>query len=130
MNRFFVVLVAAFLLVLAFFVSSFFMYEEIPIQLTVSEVVGFNVGTDKLYFGSIPPHSFGDRMIHIREGRFLFGRVNLKVFCDVSDWFYVSDNNFYLLRNHVKDVNVRVMVPSNAPPGDYNCTLRVYFFVV
>jgi len=128
MNSFVIVLSLTFIGVSLFFLSSFLTYEEIPIQLAVSEVVGFNVGDDALYFGSVPPGSYADRVIHVRNDRFLFGRVNIKVFGDAAPWVRVSDNNFYLQRGETADVKVSVAVPKKAFHQDYNGTLRVYFF--
>lgn len=130
MRRFFIVVGVTVLFVMLFVFSSFFTYDEIQVQLTVSDIVGFNVDTDALYLGSAPPGSSADRSIHIKNDRFLFGRVNIKVFGDVAPWLYASDNNFYLWRDEIKDVNIRVTVPKEVPYKDYNGTLRVYFFLV
>ena len=128
----FVIIVALALLFSAvlFFLSSFLAYEEIPIQLTVSEIVGFNVGSDALYFGSVPPGASADRVIHVANDRFPFGRVNIKVYGDVAPWTYVTDNNFYLAKNEVKDVGIIVRIAEDASRRDYNGTLRVYLFPV
>lgn len=129
MNRWVIVLCFTLLAIMGFFFSSFFTYEEIPVQLTVSDVVGFNVADDALYFGSVPPGSSADRVIHIKNDRFLFSRVNIKAFGKVAPWVYLSENNFYLRRNDIKDVNVRVVVPKDASYEDHNGTLKVYLFM-
>ncbi len=129
MRRFVIVLGLALLFsALMFFLSSFLSYEQIPIQLTVSDDVGFNVGTDALYFGSVPPGSSAHRVIHVRNDRFLFGRVNIKVFGEVAAWTSVTDNNFYLANNEIEDVRISVRIPADASHRDYNGTLRVYLF--
>lgn len=130
MNRLLFVTLVTLALAVLFFFSSFLKYDEIQVQLTVSEVVGFNVGTDALYLGSVPPGSSAHRVIHVRNDHFSFGRVNIKAFGDVAPWLSVSDNNFYLRRDEVGDVDVRVEVPEGVARGDYNGTLRVYFFPV
>ena len=113
---------------LVFFSSSFLSYEQIPVQFTVSDDVGFNVGTDILYFGSAPPGSSVHRVIHVKNDRFAFERVNIKVFGDVAPWTYVTDNNFYLKKNDIEDVKISIRIPGDASLKDYNGTIRVYLF--
>lgn len=131
MRRFVIILALALLFsALIFFLSSFFSYERIPVQLTVSDDVGFNVGTDALYFGSAPPGSSVDRVIHIKNDPFFFGRVNIKVFGEVSPWTYVTDNNFYLANNEIEDVTISITIPEDTSRKDYNGTLRIYLFPI
>ncbi len=130
MKRFIAVAVSVLILAALFFLSSFLKYDEVPVQLSVSDVVGFNVGTDALYFGSVPPGSSAHRVIHVKNDRFAFGRANIKAFGDAARWLSVSDNNFYLRRDEVRDVEVKVDIPRGLDYGDYNGTLRVYFFPV
>lgn len=127
---YFVVLCLILIGIMAFIISSFLVYYEVPVQLNVNDVLGFNVGTDELYFGSVQPGGFGHRMIHIKNDRFLFARANIKVYGNSAPWIYVSDNNFYLWKDQVKDVEVKVLVPEDVMYGDYNATLRVYLFLV
>lgn len=130
LNRILIVALLTLILIIGFMISSFFEYDKMDVQLTVSNILGFNVGTDALYLGAVPPGNSANRMIHIKNDRFLFGRVNIKTEGDSADWIYVSDNNFYLKRNEIKDINVRAIVPKDAAYGDYNGTIKVYFFLI
>lgn len=130
LNRTLIVVLLTLTLISGFMVSSFFEYDKIDVQLTVSNIIGFNVGTDALYLGAVPPGNSANRMIHIRNDRFLFGRVNIKTEGAPADWLYVSDNNFYLKKDETKDINVRAVVPKDAAYGEYNGTIKVYFFLV
>jgi len=131
--KFFLVLV----MVLAFLVASpFFLYEKIMLcdyleldsYLTIGTNLGFNVDTDALYFGTVPPGLSASRSVYINESNCGKVKVIIKVEGEFKDWVTISDNGFILLREEGKSVDFQVNVPNDAVFGDYNSKVKFYFW--
>jgi hypothetical protein len=98
--------------------------QEVPFSVQVKDgMLGFNAGTDQLYFGSMPPGGFGERKINLQtlEQR----TVVIKVHGEQASWIRVSENGFSI--NGTREVIFRCNVPSDAAPGNYSGTVRVEF---
>ena len=106
--------------------------EEVPlaVHLNVSDnarTVGFNVGTDALWFGRIPPGAGGSRQMMVAN-HFAYPReVEIRTEGNVSQWVTVTPSAFPLDSNEGAYVEVSVDVPRNATPAEYDGMLTVLF---
>jgi hypothetical protein len=93
--------------------------KSIPIEVTVTNtsLLGFNTGTDKLYFGTTNPGGISDRTAAIVTS--YESIVTVSVAGQVDGWVSVSENNIRMIPNEPRDIRVRLRVPENATPGNY-----------
>jgi len=101
--------------------------KRIEMQLKVDNYLGFNVDTDKLYFGVIPQGNTGTRRVVIENKNYEKSVVRIKLNGDLKDWIIVSENNFALKRGEAKEVKVEVTVPSDAKKGEYTGGMTIFF---
>lgn len=101
--------------------------QKLEIQLKVDNYLGFNVDTDKIYFGVIPPGNIGARKVEIENNEHEKSVVRLKVFGELKGWVVVSENNFALKKGESKTVKVEVYVPEGAELKDYDSKLIIIF---
>jgi hypothetical protein len=102
--------------------------DRVPIEVAVinDSLIGFNAGTDKLYFGSIAPAGGGERKTHIVNA--VDAKVSIAVEGPLAEWITVSENNFYLPAGVKKDIMFRMTAPSDAIIGNYtsDAVIRIY----
>jgi hypothetical protein len=101
--------------------------REIKMQLTIGDHIGFNVDTDALYFGTIPPGGIGNREIHIKNENYTQVKVNIKIFGPARKWIQVTNNNFILKKGESKDITFYSYVPKNIAYGIYNGEIKIIF---
>lgn len=101
--------------------------KEFGMYLTVESYAGFNVGTEAIFFGTIPPGGGGSRNITLRNGYNIPLRIDIQAFGDLSRWVYVSENGFILQPDENKSVKVTTLVPGDAKFGNYTGSLKIIF---
>lgn len=101
--------------------------QVIEMDLNVADYAGFNVDTDKLFFGSTTPGSTSRREIvveNIWEDE-LF--VTLIATGELRGWSSFSDNKFVIKPGETKGVNITVSVPKNAEVRKYTGKTVIHF---
>jgi len=101
--------------------------EDLGIDVYVYNKGGFNLDTDAIHFGIVPPGGSGERSMVIRANE-LRTIIRMETYGDISGWVSVSENNFVLEPYENRTVLVRVAVPEDAKSPDYKKgTMRVIF---
>jgi len=79
---------------------------------------GFNVDTDAIHFGVVPPNATSERKIilHVADFR---TNVVIGVSGDLAGWVVVSDNNFIMEPNESRTITVSLFVPGDAKVPDF-----------
>ena len=104
--------------------------QEITIldmQLAVSNSLGFNVDTDKIYFGDMPPGVAGKKKIVIPNNNYDRSRIDIKASGEIAEWVSVSENSFILEKDDFRLIEVRVDVPLDARYKEYESKLIVQY---
>ncbi|MFH1456050.1 MAG: hypothetical protein ABIF40_03815 [archaeon] len=111
---------------LVFFLTLDTPNHEIGMYLTVANYTGFNVDNDALYFGAITPAGIGTRMVNITNSNQI-SYVNLKAKGKLKHWVVLPENNFVMMPNENKIVEVSISVPESAAYGEYEGKLQINF---
>ena len=100
--------------------------KEIPMSFFVENIGGINVGTDALYFGSVPRGSSSSRKIHIEADEELV--VTAIALGNISSVVAISENNFMVVPGEKKTIELVATAPLDDPYiTAYNGTLRLVF---
>lgn len=112
------------------FITSYLMVgaKEIPATVTIGSELGFNVDTDKLYFGTIVPGGFAERSLDLDsiECKKCLAVISKKG--ELAKWLSLSANRFIIKKGERKSIDVKLNVPTETNEGVYNGTLRVVFW--
>ena len=101
--------------------------KEFDMDVYIGNTAGFNIDTDAVHFGIVPPGSGGERKIILKAGP-LKTMVKIEAYGEIAGWIQASDNYFILEPNEGRDVTVFVAVPQNAKVPDYKKgKLRILF---
>ncbi|MCD4666745.1 hypothetical protein K8R47_02970 [archaeon] len=120
-----IMLIVSLLVYLSYSFFNVILYREYLIDLTVGSSLGFNVDNDAIHFGIIPKGGVGERYIYVDNFDMEKVKVKIKIYGDLKNWVYVSDNNFYLNKGKVGNVTIYAFVPEDAEYGDYGGKLRI-----
>ncbi|VVB68467.1 Uncharacterised protein [Candidatus Norongarragalina meridionalis] len=103
---------------------------RVAMHLNVSDnarTMGFNVGTDALWFGRVPPGAAGSRDLTVAN-HFAYPRdVEIRAEGNITQWITAAPSSFSLNPNEGQIVDVSVEVPRNATPAEYDGTLIILF---
>jgi len=121
------IIVLSFFVGIAFWKWYVFNVKEVPIEVSVTDsaLLGFNAGTDKLYFGTLASEGYGDRKTLVVSA--YDSTVVFKMRGTAGDWVTVSDNYVHLLPNGHRDVIFRLTIPAGTPPGNYTGTAIIEY---
>jgi hypothetical protein len=100
---------------------------EYPMQVYVDDIVGFNVETDNIHFGIVPPNGKSGREMTVTAGGFRT-LVTMMASGEIAEWVAVSDNNFVLSPFENRTVMISVRIPPETKTHYYrNGTMRIIF---
>jgi hypothetical protein len=109
------------------FQASVYEVIEFPMEVYVDNIAGFNVETDIVNFGIVPPGGSSGREMTVTAGDFPT-IVTLESSGSIASWITVSDNGFILESGKNATVMIDVAVPGDVVPLAYrNGTLRIVF---
>ena len=91
--------------------------QSYEMQLEVSDVAGFNIGTDKVYFSKIPPGGTGKRTLLMFGNEDRDVMVVFEVKGDLQPWIVLEENSFVLPANTSRNLTIQAIVPTNATIG-------------
>ena len=89
--------------------------------------VRINTDTKMINFGGVPKGAVGERVINITNEEESPLVVKLRTTGCMQKWVAVSDNNFVLGSNQMKQVRIRARIPEDAPLGICTGKLQVVF---
>ena len=132
MEKRLLLLLSLFLLLIPF--SNAFNAQEVKtldIQLAVvSSSLGFNVDTDKIYFGDVLRGASSIKKIIISNDNFEESLVIIKVLGELEAWVSISENDFILKKGEYKLVELRATVPIDAALGAYESKLLTTYYEI
>jgi len=88
--------------------------------------VGFNVDTDAVHFGIVPPGASGERIVVVETD--VEARVRVKSSGELAKWVSVSDNDFVLGRDELKEISITTSVPEDAEIGKYEGEITISLY--
>lgn len=93
--------------------------REIDMYITVDEYAGFNVGTEALFFGTVPAGGTSKRTLTIDNIWDTDLEVQLSTEGELAGWTHFSKQSFTLAVGGNETVDVAVSVPGDAAAGNY-----------
>ncbi len=111
------------------FYTQYVIYDTqyIPMDVRVSDHIGFNLETDMLHFGRTTSPGNAERGITITNKHTQPLRVTIQTYGDIGGWVYTNEYDHIFEPNTSREVMFGINVPSGIPHGDYNGTIRVLF---
>lgn len=101
---------------------------EIPTTVTVGSELGFNVDTDKLYFGTLVRGGSAERSLDIANFDCKKCFVVVSKEGEIAKWITLSDNKFIMRNGEGKSIIVDLNVPNNADEGVYTGNIKIVFW--
>lgn len=89
--------------------------------------IGFNPEGDALHFGKVPLTGTSRREFSISHSYSEPLNVKITIKGNITPFVTVSDNNFELNPNEIKELNASIKIPEDALAGNYNGTLNIIF---
>ena len=97
----------------------------VEFQVTAGQNIGFNAGTDKIYFGTVTRGGGGKREI------VLLSKVPAAAYIvpgpELNGWVLLSENPVLLEPDVLTKVGVVLAVPPDATPGNYTGTITTTY---
>lgn len=123
--------------ILLFFIicSVLFFYYAIPTQVTKLKAdleiveakhIKFNVDTDAIHFGGVPPGGFAEKKITVTAQK--RSKAYVYVNSDLTKWITITPEEFQLMPGESKEITITVYVPKNATKGTYEFEIAIAFF--
>ena len=97
-------------------------------NINVGGYLGFTIEDDKLYFGTVSSGGIARREIEVYNIKCKKCFVDIKTDGSLAKWISTSDNKFTISMGEKRLVNVTVSVPKSALDGNYNGTVKIYFW--
>ena len=97
-------------------------------NINVGGYLGFTIEDDKLYFGTVNSGGTARREIEVYNIKCNKCFVDIKTDGSLAKWISTSDNKFTISMGEKRLVNVTVSVPKSALDGNYNGTVKIYFW--
>lgn len=101
--------------------------QKIPMDITVQQKIAFNLDTDRLHFGGLPPGDSADRGVDIVNKRDFPLKVRFYMSGEIGGWVLPEDNPVLLQPFENKTVKFTATVPKNAGFGNYTGEITVVF---
>lgn len=102
-------------------------YHTVPYDFHVeNRVVGMNVDTDALHFGTVSPGGNSRRVMTITPSS--DSRLVINFVGDGAGYLSVDKNNLLVLQGKQINVTFRVTIPENASVGNYSGKARFFFY--
>ncbi len=101
--------------------------QEFEMQLTVGDTVGFNAGTDKLYFGETPPgKATTTRYIVLNNDYTKPLKISFCAKGDIAKWVSIQ-KSVIIQPNKTLQIPITATPSQDAKQGNYTGTLKVVF---
>ncbi len=101
--------------------------QDIPMDIKVSNYVGFNLDDDALHFGAVPIGGCGNRNISIEHKLDFPVDVVIEVIGDLEPWTLVEDGQFRLNPGEKGTVSFKVCPVNVEKDITYSGTARIIF---
>ena len=114
-----------------YFYNNHYVLEKTSIKTSIgvgdSKVMGFNPTSENFNFGKGPQGSIALKHFNVTNN-FSFD-IKVKIFSkgDFNDWIILSDNNFILKPDEIRNVEIKVLIPNDAIKKEYNGSINFLF---
>lgn len=111
------------------FFTEYMVYDTIlmPMDVKVSQNIGFNLDTDQLHFGGTQTPGSAYRKITVENKYSQPLRVTLIPEGPLGSWVSAEDFEPIFNPGERRNITMNLAVPSGVPYGDYNGTIRIIF---
>jgi hypothetical protein len=106
-----------------FFLKEVIGFTSYPVDYTVGEFMGVNLDEDSIHFGVVLPGAEYVRSFDISS----LEDAKVNIYIDGIDNLFLSENNFIIKAEEVKNVELKLVVPSDAEKIEHKGLLRVVF---
>jgi hypothetical protein len=125
-----IVLIVLFLAVSAFMIlyNTFYAPEVLSLKMSfeTADKMGFNTGTDQLYFGKSYPGSLVTTSINLTNEYDYPVQVSIKLYGDISPFVSVSSNDFFLLPYEKKTVTYYLQTKEDTGYRNFTGETRIF----
>ena len=130
MKKIYIFIIPILIFIITLICIKLVLYEikELPATINVGGYLGFNIDTDKLYFGTLKAGGTASRDFSVENfgcGKCL---IVIKSSGPISKWLSLSENKFKMVKGEKKAIYVDVVIPGGTPEGTYNGTVKIYFW--
>ena len=114
---------------IAVFLTFFYVKDikTLNMDLKVGPAIGFNLDTDAIHFGTVGPGRSSEREVIINHAYNFPMNVVITTTGNISDFVYLSENDFVLDKGESKTLMFKAFIPPNTPLGNYSGTAKVVF---
>ncbi|GIU70273.1 MAG: hypothetical protein KatS3mg002_1509 [Candidatus Woesearchaeota archaeon] len=113
--------------VFVYYKSNIVHYQEIPMIVKVQKgASSFNTSTESLNFARLSPGNGATKIIMLSSQNLT--KVHFEPVGTIAKFISLSENNFILLPEENKIIEVYLDIPKDADEGVYNGTLKIYFY--
>ena len=102
--------------------------KDLQTSVGVGGYLGFNIDTDKLYFGTLIQDGSATRDFYVENYVCDKCLVEIKPYGPISKIISLSNYRFLMKKGEKKTITATVKIPSNAQERFYNGTLKIYFW--
>jgi len=109
---------------------SFFVIDaitQIPMDVTIADHPGFNVGNDSFHFGQIVAPGAGWRKVTIKNSKLHSLLIDASTSGGMDSWMIIVPNHFRLKPGEEETMTFRIEVPEGTAYGTYNGTAKIIF---
>ncbi len=108
--------------------SSLAIYKSyaIPMDVKVSDKIGFNLDKDALHFGTVTSPGTVNRAIDINNSLDRDVMIVIQSSGKLAEWV-THNTSFELSPGEQREVNFRLDVPSNVSHGNYTGNVKIFF---
>jgi hypothetical protein len=99
----------------------------VSMHLRVSNYTGFNLDSDALYFGTVPPGGSGARDLIIRNEADSARLVSVVLAGPLAEWVSAGESSLTLSGRENRTIPFQVIVPEGAEFGEYIGTISLIF---
>ncbi len=101
---------------------------KIPMDMKVSDKVGFNLDADAIHFGTTQAGSVSERGLTISHKYDFPVRVSIRTYGNLSEFVAVTDNEFLVQPGETREVKFLADVPFGVEKGSYEGQVVVVFY--
>lgn len=112
---------------IAHFFYTTFRIIELDMHATLGDRMGFNIDTDKIWFGIVKGHATSTRRLHLTNDLDQKILIKMTPSGDITPYLTMNMWQVILQPKEEKEVGISVRFPPGTPEGNYTGTLKVVF---
>src|SRR3989339_551956 len=98
--------------------------QELEMKVKIGDVVGLDVNTSIISFGTVSPGGSSQRPVILRNDGNKPLRAHIKKSGEMAEWVYISEEDFVLDKNETKNVIFTIIPSGDAGKGEYRGKAR------